>query len=512
MKARKMFCVVLVILLAFAGIVTGCSSEEENIPEAQEKSAPSSDPSSDGDTSEELEPVELLFYMIGTPARDLDKVFEEVSKYTKEKINATVNMVMYDWGEYNQRMQVIVNSGEQFDICFTSSWANDYRANAERGAFLEINDLLDEYGQDIKEVLNPSFLTGSQINGKNYAVPVNKELGAQAVWNVNVNIAEKYGIDYQQFTDLASLEPALEKVKQGEGAGLVPFLPSGDWLVGTLPFDQIIPWFGVQFDSMNPDSVDYEVVNMAETSEFEEFVKTMRHYYQKGYVREDIVTNPERSFDLDRTGDWFISAYHYMPYHEIADSANRGYPVDVVKNLENPVTRTGSVTGSMHAISVTSDNPERAMMFLNLLNSDKELRVLVGSGIEGEHYEIEDGRQVRLEAGIDNYGMPEFALGNVFLNNLTKGEPEDKWEAFEEFNDAAVDAPTLGFWVDTDNIQNEIAAINNVTQEYVAIITNGLVDPDKYLPEFIEKMNDAGSDKVVAELQEQLNDWLENNN
>ena len=46
----------------------------------------------------------------------------------------------------------------------------------------------------------------------------------------------------------------------------------------------------------------------------------------------------------------------------------------------------------MHAISIVSKNPERAMMFLNLLNTDEYLRNLLAFGIEGVHYDLVNGR------------------------------------------------------------------------------------------------------------------------
>jgi putative aldouronate transport system substrate-binding protein len=39
-------------------------------------------------------------------------------------------------------------------------------------------------------------------------------------------------------------------------------------------------------------------------------------------------------------------------------------------------------------------------------------------------------------------------------------------------------------------------------------LNTGSVDPDVFLPEFIEKLNSAGMDKIIAAKQEQLDAWL----
>ena len=40
---------------------------------------------------------------------------------------------------------------------------------------------------------------------------------------------------------------------------------------------------------------------------------------------------------------------------------------------------------------------------------------------------------------------------------------------------------------------------------------NGLVDPDAMIPQLIQKLKDAGADRVIAEKQRQFDQWLEEN-
>ncbi|MDU5650134.1 MAG: ABC transporter substrate-binding protein, partial [Clostridium perfringens] len=130
----------------------------------------------------EGETAKLTWYTIGQTPKDLDMVQEKANEYLKEKINATIDMKFIDYGDYTQKMGVIINSGEPYDLAFTCSWANPYLENARKGAFLEIDELLETKGKEMKSVIDERFWEGAKIDGKTYAVPNQKEIGVAPMW------------------------------------------------------------------------------------------------------------------------------------------------------------------------------------------------------------------------------------------------------------------------------------------------------------------------------------------
>ncbi|QOS80606.1 ABC transporter substrate-binding protein [Paenibacillus sp. JNUCC31] len=493
MKTRKIALLMAALMLTFATMLAGCGGSNTNDTSGN---AASGGESGDKDT------VKLKVYLIGGPQRDLPMVQEEMNKYLMEKINTTVDITMIDWGDYSKRMPVITASGENYDIAFTSSWAYDYLPNATRGAFLPINDLLDKYGQGIKEQLDPRFLTGSQIGGQNYAVPVNKELASQWVWRFNKQYVDKYNMDITKIRTLEDLEPYLKQIKDNEPADITPLaVPKG--FKPYLAFDFLL---GDEFPvgiNMNGDTGKY--VNVLESEELKSSLKTIRKYYQGGYLRKDVATL--EGIDNIKTGKWFVDREQTQPYAELGWSRSAGYDI-VTTPMQDPVIFTGSATGAMHAISANSKNPERAMMFLNLLNTDPYLRNLINYGIEGTHYKkISDNVIEDLPAMKDGFQMPGFALGNLFLTYMHKEDPADKWEAFKEFNNSAKVAPSFGFNFNPDPVKTEVASISAIVKEFYPSIMTGAVDPDEHLPKAIEKLKAAGLDKVIAEAQKQYDEW-----
>src|SRR5699024_578145 len=126
------------------------------------------------------------------------------NKYTKEKINATVKLTQIDWGDYDQKMQVVISSGEPYDIAYTSG--GTYVQNAQKGAFLPLDNLLEKEGKDLKELLNPALLEGVRVNGDVYGIPSNKEAARQKVFTFNKRLVDKYNFDLDKVKSLEDLE------------------------------------------------------------------------------------------------------------------------------------------------------------------------------------------------------------------------------------------------------------------------------------------------------------------
>ncbi|MFC4301830.1 ABC transporter substrate-binding protein [Cohnella boryungensis] len=501
MKQKRNFpALSLAVLLGFALALSACGgSNDKSKPSAQASSSSSPSAATEASASKE-EPVELIWYTIGTPQKDVSRVMEEVSKYTSEKIGVTVKMTQLDWGDYSEKMKVLTASGTPMDILFTSSWAFDYVQNARKGAFLEIDELLKTNGQGIQQALNPAFLEGSKVDGHNYGIPANKELPALEVWRFNKTLADKYGIDITGASTLESLEPMLQKIKESE-PGVVPFAMNKDY-VPVVPYDYLISNLPM---AVRLGSEDYKVVNVLEMPEMKQALQTMRKYYKAGYVSPEAATATSLD-DVQKSGKWFLDRAATTPFADNLWSSSYGYPV-VSTPASDSVVFNWSVMGSMQAISANSKHPDKAMDFLNLLNTDPYLRNMVDSGMEGVHYKkTGDNRMENLDDS-KNYDMPTFSLGNIMLTYLNPGDPDNKWDEYKTFNSAGKPAPTLGFNFDTSNVTSELAAVQNVKGEFWSALMTGTVDPEDYLPKAIEKFKAAGLDVIIAEAQKQLDEW-----
>ncbi len=500
---KRTISLLLAFLLVF-GMLAGCGSEKA--------------PAADAPGTEELEPVHLTWYFIGDGAvADSDVVNEAISEYVKEKINATVEIICYDWSSYDQKVANMIATGEPIDIVFTTTWALNYQSNAVKGSFLPVDDLLEQYGQGIIENLGMAPIDGNRIQGVAYGIPVNKEKAHSYGLMLNKKYVDKYNFDLSKVHSLDDLEPIFRTIKTEEidkgNSELLANLAAGTDMVtaptlllnlNVLTEDSYLP--GALWSNNDPSNT--KVFNQFATPEFKEMLQRIRGYYEEGLIAED-ATIMENEI-LAAQGLTFSKWCQLKPG---GDKESSNAIVEWVQvELTDPVMSTGDINNSMVAISSTCENPERAMMLLNLMYTDKYLLDLVNYGIEGVHYDRIDENTVEPRADSKYYpgGSIAWEFGTQLLMSLKSNEDPNKWENFKKFNEEAMVLNSLGFVFDPSNVQTELSALSNVTHEYLPALVTGTVAPEEYYDEFLQKLDEAGVDKFIAEIQRQYDEFLAN--
>lgn len=499
-KKRGLISLVAILLLTVVLGACGAKNGNENTQSGGSNS-PTPEATNEA-TDNALKPYELVLYFFGDPQKDTELIEQKVNEYIQPKINATVKINFVPWAEAEQKVPVFLASGQKIDVLFAQ--AKHMVPLASKGALNPVNELLEKHGQDALKSMYSKFLDLSKVNGQNYGVQNPKEIASQWVLRFNEPLLKQHGIDASGVNSIASAEPILKQLKEKD-ATIYPIEPTQQslWYV---PFDYVmnenIP-FGMVYEPMTKDD---KIVSMWETPEAKQALETVHAYYKAGYIRPDVATyaRPENE---EQAGKWLTGISGGIPTAEVIWTNRAGFDVSY-NPVEKPIVTTNSVMGAMLTIPKTSEDPERAMMFINMLHGDVYLHNLFVYGIEGTHYEKVSDNVVRdLPARKERWNTGWFQFGNGFLNYLTEADPADKWEQFKKFNDEAQVSPLVGFVFDPAPVQAEIAAIQNVTAEVRLPLITGSVNPEQFLPKVNEKLKAAGSEKVIAEMQKQYDAW-----
>ena len=470
--------VFLILLSVLMLISSGCSKNDDNLGTPEN-------------------PYKILWYPFTCDAKDSPRVLKKVNEYLRKKIGAELEM-KYLTNNYEEQIKIIQAGGDKYDICFTSSWCNDYRVGARRGYYLELNDLLKKYGQGILKVVNPVFFKGTAIDGKYYGIPINNIAACQSAILFNKIYLDKYNIDLTGIKTVQDLDPVFKLLQKNE-PGLDIFAPWDMYVPNDIDYilSPIMPG-AVLF---NEDK--YKVINQYTVPGYIAQMKRNRDFYQKGYIPSD-ANMKKRVFD--RTGNLFAFESTYVPGGNEDKESLFGYPVESMILVDPPPIGSIGVGGQLLAISTTSERPDIAMKFLNLLNTDKYLRNLIEFGIEDIHYKKIGDNVIKKLPASKNYSTYSFSMGNLYLTYLKEKDPIDKWEQYQEVDKNAIVSPLLGFTFDPYPVRSEISSISNIVEEYRGMRL-GTMDVDKTLPKFIKKMKNAGLDKLLSEMQKQLDLW-----
>jgi putative aldouronate transport system substrate-binding protein len=491
----------LSITFALALFLTACSSSSNRNQ--------SNDQSINADASDK--PVKLrVMYMVFNVPNDIDQVEAELSKLTQEKINATVELVPIQLTSYNQQMNLVMTSREDLDLVMTGYMGNTltYSQQVAKGELLPLDDLLKKYGTGILDSLGDYAYTAA-VGGKVYGVTTNRDLAGSEGWVIRKDIADKYKIDPASIKTLQDIEQALEVIKSGEAINPFGIGNGRTFVTGFYP--ENIDSLGDNLGVIRNDDPEIKVINLYETDEYKKLVNQAREWSQKGLIPKDVATATQSSEALMKSNKILSYIDTSRPGSAERISGLIGTPVEVVP-ISKAKAETTTVAKFMWGIAAHSKHPDKAMQLLNLMYTDKEIFNLLAWGIEGKHYIKTDELFIKYPEGQNStnsdYALNmEFAMGNMFLSYLWKGEDPTLWKQLKDFNEQAYKSSALGFLWDGTPVKNEIAAVVNVREQYVKALENGLVEPDKYLPEFIEKLKGAGIDKIIAEKQKQLDQW-----
>lgn len=508
-KLKRSLCLVLTLVVCMAFALAGCGGTPTTTTVAGETTAAVTTQATT--TSAKADPVELKWVLIGNQQEpDTDKICAEANKILLDKINATIKLDTFTWGDdYKTKVQTMLAAGEEVDIVFTASWAMDYYTYAANGALLPLNDLLAKHPQ-IEEILGTDFMNGSAINGVRYAVPTNKEKAHNWGFLLKKDLVEKYNVDVASIKSMADLEPYFEQIKQGE-PGVYPLLTVNQ--EGPVKF---LDWDKVAGDGVPgafpPDGKSTTVINEWAAPETLAMFTQLNDYYKKGYIHPDAAVQDNFNAEM-ATGKYFAVVQSMKPGKDVEMSNSTGIEW-VQVDITRPVISNRETTGALLSIPSSSKNPETAMAFIELLYTDKALKNLFDYGIEGTHYVKVSDEVIDYAPGTDGGKASGYNPGNgwkygdQFKDFLLPNEDPQKWQRFIDYNASALPlSNSLGFAFNSESVSNEIAVCSNVETQYYKLFYTGSVDPAIEMPKFLEAQKAAGVDKIIAEMQKQYDAW-----
>lgn len=458
-----------------------------------------------GKDSDDKGTVSLKMYQVGDKPENYDKLMEIANKRIKEKINATVDIQYVGWGDWDKKMSAVIASGEAYDVSF----AFQYVPNAQKGAFADLTELSEKYAKDYMDQLPEMYVKGNKIDGKLYAIPVYGNAWAQQMLTFNQSFVEKYDLDISKVD--GSYESATEVLRQfhEKEPNIAAFAIGQSFKASynaDYPLGKDYP-FAVKLD----DEKNPKIINRYEDPEFQDILKTLHGWYKEGLIPSDAATSTT-DYPLDKD-TWFMREETQGPvdYGDTILTNAAGRPL-VSRPLTEQLESTSQAQMANFVVGNASKNKEKAVEFLNLLNTDAELLNGLVYGVEGEQWEkVGDDKLKLLDGYQPNTHMAAWNTGNNMILYTQESITDEQIKERDESIENAKVSPILGFQFVTDKVKTQMTNVINVMNRYAASLNTGTVDPEKNIDELNNELEKAGIKEVMTEMQSQLDAFIKEN-
>jgi len=365
---------------------------------------PPSDAGTSGDSAAQQpaapakeEPLKLTI-MVPAFKTELPDDNSPVIKKLEEYTNTDITMQFVPNSSYPDKMNITLASGQLPHIMVADRGNASFINAARNGAFWELGPYLKDY-PNLSQA-NPIVLNNSSIDGKIYGIYRERVLGRMGV-TLNKDWMSKLGLEAPKTIDefYNILKAFKEQDPDGDGKddtyGVVITKYAGPW-------DIMQVWFGAP--NKWGEDANGKLVPTHMTPEYKEALAFFRKLYAEGLVNQDFAV-----MDSAVWNDPFVNG-EAGAFVDVADNARRlndkmqtqygkrdeSYtavfqaPVGPKGHRDMPTSGYSGVLAISKSAVKTEEELKRVLKFLDQLN-DAEMQTLLSYGIEGRHYEMQNG-------------------------------------------------------------------------------------------------------------------------
>lgn len=507
---RRKFVSMAATLLVTTMLFSGCGRASSTTAQNGGNQSGAVTASGELDTSEE---VNLVMYVVSDRPAGQDTVDENLNQLLREKLNCTLTINWIPWSDYANKYPLLFSSGEQFDMVYTSSWLN-YTSLAQKGAFMNLDELWPAFAPKNFAAASDSAKEQAMVDGHYYCIP--SLLATYGAYGPSYRTDIMEGTDWDgAMESFEDVEEYLDIVKETH-----PELEPVDIYSSGSEWDDMFQYShgyraskgsSNDFLFFDPSQEKPQLFTYYETEDVQDFLGMMARWNEKGFFSKSALSDTDstktqngkaamRVHNLDTYQTYAVM--HPEWGFEFSDLSKYAYHL--------PYTQDSL------AIANTSQNPQRALAFWDLVTSDQEVYDAFFYGVLGTSYELNEEGQFSITDSNLYATSAMWAVRSTELNRDQAGTPEayQEWkDNFEERISAdATSENYAAFTINTANIETEYAACQSVHQQYWWPLELGYTDAESGLAEYKEKMEVAGIEKVRAEIQKQLDEYVANIN
>jgi putative aldouronate transport system substrate-binding protein len=404
MKTKKWITLFLAVAL-FLGILGGCSKPTANTVTSSSPTQSAETSAAQSTSKKTEEPLTITFFDKNTGEDFTDPVAQAIMEKTGVKID-----IQQPTGNPDEKLILMLNSGSLPDIVLMDRRSDILNQYIAAGALVPLNDLIEQYGPNIKKMYGETLNLSRYQDGKNYYL--NNWYGLDPfpdrAINMRMDILEELGYgekaekgDYftqDEFVDI--LRKFKEKYPTINGKESIPFTLNGEYMETVL--STFRGMYGMKNYYIDNDNKVFFNVRDPRYLEMVQFINML---YRDGLLDKEWAVSKSDMFSEKLATGAVFAANGGVPsdvnnifiQDEGASTNKQFYMFKVVADGVDPNKTTFSPRSSLgwDAIGITTSNkhPVETIKLLDFLASEEGQYLLLW-GVEGKDWTIQNGVHV----------------------------------------------------------------------------------------------------------------------
>jgi putative aldouronate transport system substrate-binding protein len=528
MIKRSRLSFLLAAVLIFVLVLSACNSAAKtpttNSPAVSDAAAtPAPAPVETAKPAEKE--VTLKLYFPGDKKSATDEVWAAVSDYVKTKgLNVKFDINFIPFADYNSKMLVLSASGDNWDGNFDGNWLA-YNQMAAKGAYLDIKDLLPKFAPNLfKTYQDQGTLKAATVKGAIVALPWTMKSNERKYFEWRSDLAEKANIKpaADAIKTIDDIDKFLHDFKKAYPDQKInfPAVGLGGTNIGNLAqiFTQRDELLDLNSHNLFVDLNDpkLQVKPIEQTQAFKDSVTLAKKWYNDGIIAKDALVSKEDPGKAYYNGKVLVSTGRHEEANQNTPFVDKSWTSSFSLLYPDKKFANRTALANVFAINKNAKNPEQLLRLLDLMETDQKTYDLVQYGIEGKTYVL-DGKTANYPAGMTNATSSyqdwtgQWALWKPQFMRPNTVYSEGFWVREGEFAKQAnnIASPLDGLFITDDNFKTEAAKRDQLFGELGRALEAGAAaNTDKALEDYIAKQKAAGLDKIIADVQKQIDAFV----
>jgi len=482
-KSMKRMVSMLAVLSLSATMFVGCGSDTKG-----------NDDNSKTENNETKKEEKVTLKHLGAFS-EFDPNTDPVAEALKEKTGYDVEYFMLPAENAIEKLSLEISGGTSYDSIKMNS--PEYNLLTAQGALMPLDDLIDQYGPNIKKAIGEDSWNAAKVDGKIYGIP---EKNSADNINLSIGVREdvlaELGLEVPKTID--EFYNALKTIK--EETDMIPLALSSDYIF--IPTIQSA--FGIE---TNWKEIDGNLVSKVEQPGFKDYVDFMVKLYEEGLIDPDMpVNNKGNSMEKFTNGTAAMKVMAWWDAPKAIPALEENVPGAKVAYIQPLIGKDGQ-QGIMKdrgiswytAIPKTAKNAEEAIKWIDAKFAEDTFKYFT-IGEEGVHHTVQDGKYFPvLPTFFDERNRSSWYLSGIDETNYPiywaarVRKDENMSNAYDEFMKAQSVASfePLGFAPALEDLAKYEKSLATLVNDSVLNFIAGEGNTEGF-DEFVQKWNTSG--------------------